>query len=244
MRQLPPRPQLAGRLSRQLARETAAIEAASDQKREAEKRYRRARLSPWFQPLVQSLREMSRPGQRCMFCSGNEASDVEHFRPKAVFPTLTLDWNNLLWACAICNRSKRNRFPPDTEPGAPLLNPVEENAWSFFFIDGFGNLTPRWRVDLNDFDPRAVTTRDLLNLHRQTLQESRQSRLLELKHAVDSAIRQVERGELSRSELQSRLQRWRESPLQPDVADFFLNGPGRQESPFRELFATLEARPE
>jgi 5-methylcytosine-specific restriction endonuclease McrA len=74
-----------------------------------------------------------------MLCSGSESSDVEHFMPKALYPSQAMNWENYLWACGICNRLKGNQFP---EEGRHLINPLDENVWTFFFIDEFGLLTP------------------------------------------------------------------------------------------------------
>ena len=192
MRRLPSRPSLTAATVRRLAKETTAITNAADSKSEAKRRYENARKARWFKPIIHALRTISGPGERCMFCSGSESSQIEHFRPKAVFPELAMTWQNFLWACGICNLFKRDQFPPDTQPGVPLINPIEENVWDFFFIDEFGNLTPRWRNDLIDLDPRAESTREILGLDRQALQEARQLRLLDLKqHVEDSIIAEI-----------------------------------------------------
>jgi uncharacterized protein (TIGR02646 family) len=173
MRQLRSRPSLEATTVRRLAKETTAITNAADSKSEAKRRYENARKARWFKSIIHALRIMSGPGERCMFCSGSESSQIEHFRPKAVFPELAMTWQNFLWACGICNLFKGDQFPPDTQPGALLIDPIEENVWDFFFIDEFGNLTPRWRNDLDHHDPRAESTREILGLDRQALQEAR-----------------------------------------------------------------------
>ncbi len=176
MRQLPPRPQLSEAVSIKLAQEMQLIRNAADPKSEAERRYRNARQVQWFQEVIEELKKMSGVGERCMFCSGNESSDVEHFRPKSIFPELAFIWENLLWACTICNRAKLNRFPLEVDK--MLINPAEENVWDFFFIDEFGLLTPRWNKELNAQEPRAISTLEIVNLGRQALQQTRQRRLL------------------------------------------------------------------
>ena len=239
MRRLHSRPSLAAATVRRLAKETTAITNAADSKSAAKRRYENARKARWFKPIIHALRTMSGPGERCMFCSGSESSQIEHFRPKAIFPALAMTWENLLWACGICNQSKRDQFPPDTQPGAPIINPIEENVWDFFFIDEFGNLTPRWRNDLNDLDPRAESTQKILGLDRQALQETRQLRLFDLKRHVKDSIKLFQRGDLTREQLRERCSEWLKQPFQPDVTDYFLNGPGCSESPFKEYFQLI-----
>jgi uncharacterized protein (TIGR02646 family) len=238
MRQLPSRPRLPAGTARRLRRETSAIQRAGDAKTEAQRRYTNARGAAGFKPVVAALRQMAGPGERCMFCSGSEAAQVEHFRPKAVFPELAMSWENFLWACGICNLFKREQFP--TESHRALIDPSGEHVWQFFFFDEFGNLTPRWRTELNAQDPRALSTQEILSLDRQALQESRQLRLVALKQQVRDSINLFRSGQLDRRRLRARHRKWLRQPFQPDVADWFLNGPGRSEAPFAEFFDLLE----
>ena len=218
-----------------------AITAHADPKAEAARRYGNARKAKWFKPVVKELEELSGPGQRCMFCSGSEASDVEHYRPKAVFPALAMTWLNYLWSCTPCNRSKWNRFPPDTEPGGRFVNPLDDNVWEFFFIDEFGILTPRFDQVSNTLNERAVSTRDYLELNREALQESRKIRLEDLKSQVDETLQLVSLGKINKAQIRAKISNWLKQPFQPDVADYFLNGPGKDEAPFKVLFAKCDA---
>lgn len=232
MRRFPPRSGLPAATIKRLEQESKAIAAAANPKIEAERVYGIARKTKWFKPVVEKLGAISGVGQRCMFCSGSEASQVEHFRPKAVFPLDAMKWENFLWACGICNQSKSDRFPPETEPGEPIINPLEEDVWSFFFIDEFGNLTARWRPDLDDVDPRASKTIEILALDRDALQESRQLRLDDLKKRVRDSLDLFRHGHVGQKELRTRCEEWRRQPFQPDVASYFLDGPGRSDEPF------------
>ena len=79
---------------------------------------------------------------KCAYCEcriPQAYNDVEHYRPKSIYYWLGHDWNNLLYACPICNRSyKKALFPLKniakrvTAPGSldgeePLiLNPAFE----------------------------------------------------------------------------------------------------------------------
>ncbi|MBF0178776.1 MAG: hypothetical protein HQM03_01985 [Magnetococcales bacterium] len=123
-----------------------------------------------------------------MWCSGNESSQIEHFRPKAVFPQFAMTWENFLWSCGICNHAKGDRFPPDTEPGAPLIDPTLEDPWRFFYIDDFGCLCPVWNPDHDALDPRAANTIRILALDRDALQQTRQDRLNALKQEIEDTM--------------------------------------------------------
>lgn len=222
-----------------LSDETEAIKKASDPKAEADKRYGNARKTKWFAPVVKELGRLAGPGERCMFCSGSEASDVEHYQPKAIFPELAMTWENYLWSCTPCNRGKLNRFPPDTGPGGKLVNPLYEDVWNFFFIDSFGILTPRFDLTTNAPNERAVTTRDFLSLDRDALQVCRQQRLKSLKDSVADTLSLIAVKKLTKKGARDRVETWKSESWQPDVADYFLNGPGRKESPFKEFLATI-----
>jgi hypothetical protein len=241
MRTLPtPRP-LEKKLLQRLSDETDSIKKANNPKAEADKRYSNARKTQWFAPVVKELGRLAGPGERCMFCSGSEASDVEHYRPKAIFPELAMTWENYLWSCTPCNRGKLNRFPPDTGPGGQFVNPLYENVWDFFFIDAFGILTPRFDRAANAPNGRAVTTRDFLSLNRDAVQVSRQQRIKNLKEAVADTMKLMAARKLTKKAARERVETWKSESWQPDVADYFLNGPGRNEFPFKEFLAAIAA---
>jgi len=174
-----------------------------------------------------------------MLCAANEATDVEHYRPKSVFPERAFQWENLLWGCSACNRFKGSRFPPETEPGAQILNPVEDAVWDYFFIDQFGTLTPVWRPNLNAFDPRAASTRQVLRLDRQTLQERRLQRLRGLRTAAEDTLARLRSKHITTVDVRERIAQWENEPFQADVADYFLRGPGRKEEPFAALLSLV-----
>jgi uncharacterized protein (TIGR02646 family) len=223
------------KLRTKLAAETAFIVASENPKAEADRRYSNARNAGWFKPVVDALKKLSGHGQRCMFCSGSEASDVEHYKPKAVFPELAMTWENYLWSCAPCNRGQSSRFPPCTEPGGQFVNPLREDVWEFFFIDEFGFLTPRYDKAAGALNERAASTRDLLDLNREAVQETRLARLSDLKEQVNELVRGLKQGRIKNTAAQGKIKVWLSQPFQPDVADYFLNGPGKTEQPFKKL---------
>jgi uncharacterized protein (TIGR02646 family) len=237
--------QLSGRIALPLATlkrlgvETDGIVKAADNKAEAEKRYNNARRAKWFRHVWMTLGKMAGEGERCMLCSGSEAAQVEHFRPKTIFPELAMTWENFLWCCGVCNQAKGNRFPPDTEFSGKFINPIDENVWEFFFLDEFGNLTPRWRKERDDYDPRAFSTWKLMKLDRQVLQECRQKRRIDLIQRVKDTVALYRRRKLSTKDLKARRAAWLAQPFQPDVADYYLNGPGGKERPFRQFLALI-----
>lgn len=52
---------------------------------------------------------------KCAYCECHitkEYNDVEHYRPKAKYYWLGYEWNNLLYACDLCNRTYKKDFFP------------------------------------------------------------------------------------------------------------------------------------
>jgi len=235
MRRFPPRPALAAKAAKRLADKALLIVAEADRQAAAERIYTSSRQAKWFEPITSALKAMTGPGERCMLCSGSECSQVEHFRPKAAFPLQAMDWENFLWVCGLCNLNKGERFPPHTEPGEQIINPVTENVWDFFFIDEFGNLTERWRPEMNCPDPRAHNTVGILGLDRDALQQTRQSRLKDLRQKANDTLALYRNGDLTVEDLRGRVIDWIQQPFQPDVADYFLKGPGSSDEPFLTL---------
>lgn len=238
MRSLPKRPVLTKTIQDKLDKKTQEISNATDKNAAAERIYKSARKAKWFAPVIQLLGEMTGAGQPCMFCDSNEANEVDHYHHKDKFPALAMTWKNFLWSCGICNREKGIEFPDDSE--GRLLNPIDDHAWDFFFIDEFGNLTPRWREPEQRLDQRAFSICKILQLNRQTLQERRQSRLHHLKKQVNDTLELHKKGDISLDGIKQRVEDWCKEPFQPDVTDYFLRGPGCTLSPFVDLFQLIK----
>jgi len=80
-----------------------------------------------FEELKTILARMCSGNQRCMYCEDSFADEIEHRRPKNLYPHQTFDWDNLLYACGPCNSPKGNQFA--------ILNPP--------FLTGFSGITPK-----------------------------------------------------------------------------------------------------
>jgi len=116
---------------------------------------------------------------KCMYCESKIGhvyfGDVEHILPKSVFPHLTLDYDNLGLACAICNNSKLDYYEAET----PLINPYKEDPKNEFVAAG-PLLKARPGRD------RAAVTERLLKLNRAGLFERRTERIERLTRAPSS----------------------------------------------------------
>ncbi|RKH51255.1 hypothetical protein [Corallococcus llansteffanensis] len=144
---------------------------------------------PTFDSVKATLSSMCAGVQRCAYCEDSLADEVEHIRPKSLYPDLVFVWMNYLYACGPCNGPKSNRFAvfaqdtgvfTDVERrrGAPVLPPV---AGQPVLLDPrVDDPTAFMSLDLQDtfwFIPsaklgtvekrRATYTIDLLGLNRR-----------------------------------------------------------------------------
>jgi uncharacterized protein (TIGR02646 family) len=137
--------------------------------------------------LLEVLREMAGRCERCMYCNDSRGTDVEHYRPKAAYPDKTFLWENMLLACTGCNRKKLERFPLGPEGQALLIDPSVDDPWEFLdFVPETGELTARWRTDLDGFDLRGEATVDpfLLPLNIEAVTTGRQRCWRALRKAI------------------------------------------------------------
>jgi hypothetical protein len=109
-----------------------------------------------FRAVRVALTEMCSGAQRCVYCEDSAADEVEHIKPKDLYPEEVFVWENYLYACGPCNGSKNSRFAvfssaeghlievargkndPITPPesGHPVfLNPRKENPLEFMTLD-------------------------------------------------------------------------------------------------------------
>jgi 5-methylcytosine-specific restriction endonuclease McrA len=113
--------------------------------------------NPAFSAVRTKLTEMCSGIGRCMYCEDAPADEVEHHRPKDLYPELVFVWRNYLYACGPCNGPKNNRFArhrpddpavgqclaPEEGAGRPactrrapaLLDPRQEDPLDFLMLD-------------------------------------------------------------------------------------------------------------
>ncbi len=163
---------------------------------------------------------------KCAFCESrithDQPGDVEHFRPKKGIARgkslsrpgyywLAYDWENLLFACALCNRRhKRNSFP--LLPGSPkarshvdvvskeqplFIHPANEEPETMI---GFRAHIPYARGG----NIRARQTIQELGLKRKELMEVRAKHLARLRLLVEAASK-LPRGSV-RAKIEKHLQ--------------------------------------
>lgn len=63
-----------------------------------------------FNGIKQQLAAMCSGNGRCVYCEDSLADEIEHMRPKDLFPGQAYDWANYVLACGPCNGPKNNHF--------------------------------------------------------------------------------------------------------------------------------------
>ena len=163
---------------------------------------------------------------KCAFCESrithDQPGDVEHFRPKKGIARgkslsrpgyywLAYDWDNLLFACALCNRRhKRNSFPllRGSQRGRSHLDSVSKEQPLFIYP---ANEAPESMIGFRAHIPyarggniRARQTIEELGLKRKELMEVRAKHLARLRLLVEAAAN-LPRGSV-RAKIEKHLQ--------------------------------------
>ncbi|WP_155058076.1 HNH endonuclease [Streptomyces blattellae] len=129
-----PRPAPTTRLTRLCESRTRKVKELGATSEAATEQWRKAEAA---KNEIRSLLQAMAPGRRrCMYCLDNLGTDIDHFRPKALFPLLTFEWENHLLACSHCNSNeKRDAYPVDTHQKCLLLNPAEDDPADHLVLD-------------------------------------------------------------------------------------------------------------
>jgi hypothetical protein len=141
-----------------LQADVSSFASYPDKVRRARDRYtvESRRGNETFDTVRRTLRSMCFGACRCMYCEDSMACEVEHFRPKALYPEFVFVWLNYLYSCGPCNRVKRSHFriiigdqanavdlvwQPGQSPEPPqggsivLIDPRNEDPTDFIALD-------------------------------------------------------------------------------------------------------------
>lgn len=142
-----------------------------------------------FDAVKYALTRMCSGARRCGYCEDSAADEIEHIKPKSLYPELTFVWLNYLYACGPCNTSKSSKFavfdfqtgnlvdvqrkpkapivPP--APGTPaLIDPRVEDPSDFLFLDLGSTFCFSPRTDIDPVEhQRAKYTIDVLGLNER-----------------------------------------------------------------------------
>ena len=132
---------------------------------------------------------------KCAFCETNvERWDVEHFRPKSLYPWLAFSWDNLLLACPTCNGNKSNHFETITKRAKfepKDLKNIHNLSKKYDAIENNKFIHPELETDIEDKikfdkdgkiftkDERLQYTIDTCKLAREKLNIERKKQVLD-----------------------------------------------------------------
>ena len=148
-----------------------------------------------FQSVRECLSSMCAGAQRCVYCEDSVGDEVEHIKPKDLYPEDVFRWPNYVYACGACNSRKNNKFAVITSagyevvtrprgaaiepptPGDPaFINPRVENPQDLITMDLLETFLMLPKDDLEaDQASRADFTIETLDLNRDLLIEARRN---------------------------------------------------------------------
>jgi uncharacterized protein (TIGR02646 family) len=182
-------------------------------------RLRNTSKNQTFHMIRATLDQMCSGARRCCYCEDSCADEVEHIRPKDLYPERVFVWKNYLYACGTCNAPKGNQFaviesktghfvnvarrkddpivPP--LPGiSVLIDPRHENPLdymaldlldTFMFVPTADNDTQAYRRA--NYTILRLNSRDVLIKARRNAFDSYKARLYEYqKKQTNGATRQ------------------------------------------------------
>lgn len=162
-----------------------------------------------FKEVRKNLTQMCSGAKRCGYCEDSYADEVEHIKPKDLYPEEVFVWENYLYACGPCNSPKQNKFAviskltgevvivtrkkgdfilPPEQGDSIFINPRYENPLNFMELDlidtfYFVPLFPEGTVEYAKADFTIKTLRlndrDLLAKAREEAFNSYRARLVE-----------------------------------------------------------------
>lgn len=130
--------------------------------------WKSARQTKSMGDVLKTLQRMMGKRERCMYCLDSHGCDIEHFRPKASFPSYVFVWENLLLCCTECGRLKGDRFPLDSNAQPLIIDPSQQDPWLYLDFDpDTGNLSARYDPESNDWSELGKATVEHLHLDRR-----------------------------------------------------------------------------
>lgn len=75
-----------------------------------------------FKLVKEALAGMCSGARRCVYCEDSLADEVEHIKPKDLYPGDVFSWRNYVYACGPCNGPKNNKFAVITAPAGTLVD--------------------------------------------------------------------------------------------------------------------------
>ena len=200
-----------------------------------------------FRVVRERLATMCSGARRCGYCEDSAGDEVEHIKPKDLYPEDVFVWENYLLACGPCNGGKNNRFAvlrdgrlldvtrgrkdPIRKPksGSPApINPRAEDPLAFLDLEIEETYLFLPRDGLSQVDEmRADYSIDVLKLNRDVLLAARReaygsyrARLFEYRGLRNNGASEAELGNLRGAIVtMAHPTVWREMQRQQSVVD-------------------------
>lgn len=122
---------------------------------------------------------------KCCYCESVVShvypGDIEHIKPKSVFPNLTFEWNNLTFVCSKCNNKKRDYYSQNGNVN--IINPYIENPLNHLHC--FGPMV----MHINNSKEGEFTWKKL-DLNRMSLIERRKEKIESIQTLIDKYNRE------------------------------------------------------
>ncbi len=175
---------------------------------------------PFFNPLWGQYKEpiAKISHDQCAYCecslNSKRVQQVEHFKPKSLFPLSAYDWDNYLLACGGCNGPKSDKWPQNGDylrPDDPAFDPSQHLTF-----DANGDvvgMTPTASQTIADFELKRKLLNDDRKLFINAIQE--QLDLIVEFHALSA-----QRGEVLARELLHRVNDPRKTPYSTALTQF------------------------
>ena len=145
---------------------------------------------------------------KCAFCecipSEGGNIEIEHFKPKSIYPDLTFEWLNFLPSCRKCNGSKDSH---DTGV-EPIINPYDTDPASAFYFDDI-----EIRAAETDSKSVAENTIEVCGLNTVRLWKPRAEILVSLRifsRSINEAMDEIELADTERKK-SNRVKKLREA---------------------------------
>lgn len=123
--------------------------------------------------------------EKCVYCAihenalgGGDSFHIEHYKPKSKFAKLEKEFENLFYACAICNRFKSNDWPkePKKDHSIPSYpDPKLVNYNTLFELDENGILHGKYIASKYMVEKIVLNRPQLINERREKKLRSRLS---------------------------------------------------------------------
>jgi uncharacterized protein (TIGR02646 family) len=175
--------------------------------------------NPVFDQIKIKLTEMCSGARRCVYCEDSVADEVEHIRPKNLYPESCFTWENYVYACGACNGPKNDKFavfrnsdgvfaevnPPKGTPAVQppqgedaLINPRTEDPMNYCMLDLTGTfmfvIIPEEGTKEHKRADYTFNTVLRLNEQREYLRKARENAFGNYKARLFEYVKQKQQG--------------------------------------------------